>query len=115
MNPNSFQNKQQIAPNGMPNGAQQQQPQHQQQPNQNSNGVQQPPSEMGGPFGGSGSLVDESFGLNMDFADVSAGGGDVLDNFDFDSFLNTDDGGMGFDFPNFDGGLEAGGDGMGGQ
>jgi hypothetical protein len=113
MNPNSFQNKQQIAPNGMPNGAQQQQPQHQQQPNQNSNGVQQPPPDMGGPFGGSGNLGDEGFGLNMDFADVSAGGGDVLDNFDFDSFLNTDDGGMGFDFPNFDAGLEAGGDGMG--
>jgi hypothetical protein len=117
MNPNSFGQKQQIAPNGMPNGAQQQQPQHPQQPNQNSNGVQQPPPDMGGPFGGSGNLVDnEGFGgLSMDFADVSAGGGDVLDNFDFDSFLNTDDAGMGFDFPSFDGGLEAGGDGMGGQ
>jgi hypothetical protein len=115
MNP-GFQQKQQLAPNGMPNGAQQQQPQHPQQPNQNSNGVQPPPPDMGGPFGGSGNLVgEEPFGLNMDFADVSAGGGDVLDNFDFDSFLNTDDGGMGFDFPSFDGGLEAGGDGMGGQ
>ena len=40
----------------------------------------------------------------MDFADVSAGGGDVLDNFDFDSFLNTDKIGMGFHFAEFDGG-----------
>jgi hypothetical protein len=44
----------------------------------------------------------------MDFADVSAGGGDVLDNFDFDSFLNTDKIGMGFHFAEFDGGPEAG-------
>ena len=41
----------------------------------------------------------------MDFADVGAEGADVLDNFDFDSFLNKDGEGMGFDFPNFDGGL----------
>lgn len=116
MNPNSFQ-KQQIAPSGMPNGAQQQQPQHQQQPNQNSNGVQQQqaPTDMAGPFGGSGNLVgDESFGINMDFADVGAASGDVLDTFDFDSFLNEDTA-MNFDFNTFDGGLEAGGDGMGGQ
>ena len=42
------------------------------------------------------------------FADISAGGGDVLDNFDFDSFLNIDENGMGFDFPEFDGGLKDG-------
>jgi hypothetical protein len=29
--------------------------------------------------------------FNLDFADVSVGGGDVLDSFDFDSFLNTDE------------------------
>jgi hypothetical protein len=49
-------------------------------------------------------IVDEGFGLDMDFADVSAGGGDALDNFDFDfdSFLETDKHGMGLDFPDFD-------------
>lgn len=111
MNQNSFQ-KQQIAPNGgMPNGAPQQQP-----PNQPGNGAQAPGPDMNGPFGGSGNLVgDDQFGnMNMDFADPMAATGDVLDNFDFDSFLNTDDGGLnGFDNFSFDTGLEAGGDGMG--
>lgn len=58
------------------------------------------------PLDDSGPSVEGEFGLNMDFADASVGGGDVFDNFDFDSFLNTDDGGMGFDFPDFDGGLK---------
>jgi hypothetical protein len=40
--------------------------------------------------------MDSSFGLNMDFADIPAGGGDVLDNFDFDSFLHNE--GIGFEF-----------------
>lgn len=57
------------------------------------------------PMESTGTYADDGFELNMDFADVSAGGGDALDNFDFDSFLNKDDGGMGFDFPVFDGGL----------
>jgi hypothetical protein len=52
-----------------------------------------------------GTYADDGFELNMDFADVSAGGGDALDNFDFDSFLDKDDGGTGFDFSVFDGGL----------
>jgi hypothetical protein len=52
-----------------------------------------------------GTYADYGFELHMDFADVGAGGGDVLDNFDFDSFLDKDDGGMSFDFPVFDGGL----------
>jgi hypothetical protein len=46
----------------------------------------------------------------MDFATLDSG--DVLDNFDFDSFLNNtggDDGGLGFDanFAFGDGGIEA--------
>lgn len=50
----------------------------------------------------------------MDFGNLE--GGDVLDNFDFDSFLNDQTGvGGGLEFDaNFafgDGGLEAGGDG----
>lgn len=117
MNANSFQ-KQQGGPNGsLPNGAQQQQPPNQ-QGNQGGNGAQPPAPDMNPPpFGGSGNLVgDEQFGnLNMEFAELGNGGGDVLDNFDFDSFLNTDDmsGGMAFDGFSFDAGLEAGGDGMG--
>jgi hypothetical protein len=55
-----------------------------------------------------GTYADDRFGLNMDSANVSAGGGDALDNFGFDSFLNKDDGGMSFDFPVFDGGLADG-------
>jgi hypothetical protein len=42
--------------------------------------------------------MDLIYGLNMDFADIPAGGGDVLDNFDFDSFLNN--GGIGFELEN---------------
>lgn len=64
---------------------------------------------MSQPFG---NLNGDEFPMNMDFANLD--GGDVLDNFDFDSFLNTGDGdGMsGFDANfAFDGtGLEAGGD-----
>lgn len=50
------------------------------------------------------------FGMNLDFG---IEGSDVLDNFDFDSFLNNDagDGNFGFDANmGFDTGLEAGGD-----
>lgn len=117
MNQNSFQ-KQQGAPNGgMPNGGAQQQPPGQ-QPNQGGNGASAPGQE---PFGSTGNLGgDDQFSnmnlnMSMDFADPMANtGGDVLDNFDFDSFLNTDDGGLnGFDNFSFDTGLEAGGDGMG--
>ena len=68
------------------------------------------------PMESTGTYADDGFELNMDFADVSAGGGDALDNFDFDSFLETNvmDSSMSFDNFNFDTGLEAGGDGMGG-
>lgn len=62
-----------------------------------------------------GSLADANGGfqdMSMDFGPLD--GGDVLDNFDFDSFLNNgEDGGMNFDNFAFDGGLEAGGDPMG--
>lgn len=61
-------------------------------------------------------LTHEQFGSisGIDFGEM--GGPDVLDNFDFDSFLTTDGGADGFSFDpsgmNFgtDGGLEAGGD-----
>jgi len=46
----------------------------------------------GNHFSGSGNFVDDEAVSFL--ADV-----DALDNFDFDSFLNTDDGGMGFGFP----------------
>ena len=48
--------------------------------------------------------------MNLDFADIEVP--NVLDNFDFDSFLNPDtDAAFTFDGNmNFDGGLEAGGD-----
>jgi len=123
MNQNSFQ-KQQIAPNGgMPNGSQQQQQQQQQaqnqQANQGGNGAPPPAPDMNGPFGGSGNLVGEDSyngNMNLEYAELGTGGGDVLDNFDFDSFLETNvmDSSMSFDNFNFDTGLEAGGDGMGG-
>ena len=118
MNQNSFQ-KQQIAPNGMPNGAQSQQQAQNQQPNQGGNGVPPPAPDMNGPFGSSGGLVGEdSYNntMNLEYAELGTGGGDVLDNFDFDSFLETNvmDSSMSFDNFNFDTGLEAGGDGMGG-
>jgi hypothetical protein len=61
-------------------------------------------------------LTHAQFGSisGIDFGEM--GGPDVLDNFDFDSFLTTDGGADGFSFDpsgmNFgtDGGLEAGGD-----
>jgi len=49
--------------------------------------------------------------MNLDFGNME--GPDVLDNFDFDSFLNNEAGDTNFSFdPSmaFDGGLEAGGD-----
>lgn len=69
---------------------------------------------MGQPFGSLGG--DDLTGMNMDFANLD--GTDVLDNFDFDSFLNTNDGdpGLGFDANfAFGDGLEAGGDFPGGN
>ncbi|KAK3653351.1 hypothetical protein LTR56_004555 [Elasticomyces elasticus] len=114
MHQNSFNHNQNK---GMPNG---QGPLPQQgQPPQNQNNQQQavqPPQQtmMDQPFG---SLDDNTFGgMSMDFgADL---GGDVLDNFDFDSFLNTGDGdpGLGFDANfAFGDGLEAGTDLQGGN
>jgi len=52
----------------------------------------------------------QNFDMNLDFADIEVP--NVLDNFDFDSFLNPDtDAAFTFDGNmNFDGGLEAGGD-----
>jgi hypothetical protein len=108
MNPNSFHQKQ--AQGGMLNGAAPQPPPSQPQPNT----MPQPTPDMGvgQPFGN----LDQNnqFGsMDLEFADLNGGGGDVLDNFDFDSFLNNDDGsGLGFDNFAFDTGLEAGGDGM---
>lgn len=54
-----------------------------------------------------GSLGDDQF--NMDFANLDSG--DVLDNFDFDSFLNNtgDNDGLGFD-ANFAFGGDGGGE-----
>jgi hypothetical protein len=77
-------------PNGGPN--QQQQQQH----NQQGHNVQQQHQgqDMGAPFGDLGG--DGTQFSNMDFAALDTG--DVLDNFDFDSFLNNnDEGGLGFD------------------
>lgn len=109
MNQHSFnQNK------NLPNGQQPQNAQPPTQPPQSQpNAVQPPqppPSDMGQPFG---SLDGGDFGnINMDFANLD--GGDVLDNFDFDVFLNTNDNenGLGWDANLAFGGdgLEAGGD-----
>ena len=108
MNANSF-NKNQQMTNGVS------QPPQQNQPQQNANAVQQPPQpDMGAPFGS----IDNGFDIgnlgSMDFSNP-LDGPDVLDNFDFDSFLNTGDdgGGLAFDanFAFGDGGLEAGGEG----
>ncbi|KAH9842126.1 camp-dependent protein kinase pathway protein [Teratosphaeria destructans] len=105
---NQNQNKQ--APNGQPTPQQGQQ--QGQQAVQQPQGVPQPGApEMGQPFG---SLDGNQFGdmSSLDFADLN--GPDVLDNFDFDSFLNTGDGNdglAGFDANfAFGDGLEAGGD-----
>ncbi|TKA68895.1 hypothetical protein B0A55_08398 [Friedmanniomyces simplex] len=111
MHQNSFNHNQNKA---MPNG---QQPPQQGQPPQNQPAQPQPvqphPSMMDQPFG---SLEAENFGMNMDFATLE--GGDVLDNFDFDSFLNNPDGdqSLGFDtnFP-FGDALEASADLQGGN
>lgn len=98
-------------PNGQPPSQQQQQQQQPPQPQQ------LPPPDMSGPPFGSLTDPNDQFGMsgmNMDFANLE--GGDVLDNFDFDSFLNTagdGDGGFAFDanLAFGDGtGLEAGGD-----
>ena len=122
MNPNSFgkggQQQQQLpngaaasgpaqAANAQAHNANQQQSQQaqQQQPQQQQNAVQ-PPSGMDQPFG---SLGDDHFpGMNLDFSSLE--GGDVLDNFDFDSFLNNEgDGSFGFDANlAFGDGLDAG-------
>ena len=73
---------------------------------------QQPPMDMNtqpfGNLGDNGGFQD----MTMEFGALD--GGDVLDNFDFDSFLNNgeDGGGFNFDGLQFDG-LEAGGDSMG--
>ncbi|PNS17368.1 hypothetical protein CAC42_7051 [Sphaceloma murrayae] len=92
------------------NGPQGNQPQ---QPGQQNVGANQGQPDMGaGPFGGSLDSGDLGFG-GMDFGNLD--GQDVLDNFDFDSFLNNNDENGAFPFDasmNFggDGGLEAGGD-----
>ncbi|KAG8624338.1 hypothetical protein KVT40_007405 [Elsinoe batatas] len=79
------------------------------QPNVGANQGQ--PDLGGGPFGGSLDGNDLGFG-GMDFGGLD--GQDVLENFDFDSFLNNNDEGGAFSFDanmTFgDGGLEAGGD-----
>jgi hypothetical protein len=87
------QNKQLQMPNGGP-GQQQGQQQHN-GPQQQQQNVQQQQQDMSNaPFGDLGGDGTQ-FG-NMDFATLDSG--DVLDNFDFDSFLNNnDEGGLGFD------------------
>ncbi|KXT13823.1 hypothetical protein AC579_39 [Pseudocercospora musae] len=75
---------------GMPNG----QPNPGQQQNQQQGNVGQPSADMGmAPFG---DLSNDQNNF-MDFANIESG--DVLDNFDFDSFLNNTGGdeGLGFD------------------
>ncbi|KAK4503719.1 hypothetical protein PRZ48_004634 [Zasmidium cellare] len=81
-------NKNGQLPNGQPTPAQQNTTQPPGAPP-----VQQVPDMNAGPFGNIGG---DDFG-NMDFADL--GSGDVLDNFDFDSFLNNtgDNDGLAFD------------------
>ncbi len=65
------------------------------------------PDMNSAPFG----ALDGTDQFPMDFANLESG--DVLDNFDFDSFLNNngDDNGLGFDanFAFGDGGIEADG------
>ncbi|KAK0267679.1 hypothetical protein LTS16_021379 [Friedmanniomyces endolithicus] len=105
-NPN--QNK--AMTNGQPPPPQGQPPQP---PPAQSQPVQPPPSMMDQPFG---SLDSEGFGMNMDFGNIE--GGDVLDNFDFDFFVNTNEGdpGLGIDANfAFGDGLEAGADLQGGN
>lgn len=102
MNANSFGKGQQQQQQQMPNSqsaaaAQQANAQaHNQNQQQQQNAVQPPAAgapDMNAPFG---SLDNGQFpDMNLDF---TLEGGDVLDNFDFDSFLNNDgDGGFGFD------------------
>jgi hypothetical protein len=109
MNANSF-NKNQNLPNGQaaPAAAQaNNQQQHQQsQPQQPAQSAPSNTADM--PFGAlDGS--DQTFGMPLEFSNLDSG--DVLENFDFDSFLNSD-GDMGFGFDaslSFGDGIEAGG------
>ncbi|OQN96305.1 hypothetical protein B0A48_17561 [Cryoendolithus antarcticus] len=108
MAPNSFHPK---AGQPMPNGAPVPQPNQQPQPNIMPQST--PDMTQNQPFGNLGDPSNGQFDIGMDFADLGGTGGDVLDNFDFDSFLNNDDGsGLGFDNFAFDNGLEATGEGM---
>ncbi|KAL1304543.1 hypothetical protein AAFC00_003523 [Neodothiora populina] len=90
--------------NGQPGLPQAQQPQSQNNLPQNQPDL----SVAGGPFG---NLDGNDFStMSLDFGNLE--GPDVLDNFDFDSFLNQEasDGNFGFDANmGFDTGLEAGG------
>jgi len=93
MHQNSFNHNQNK---NLPNG--------QQPPNPSQQQPGQPPQNQQQPVQPAPSLIDPPFGnLDPDFGDPSIfgnlDGGDVLDNFDFDSFLNTGDGdqGLGFD------------------
>lgn len=96
MNPNSFGKGQQL-PNGQAASAQQANAQAHSQNQQQQNAVQPPAAggqpDMNAPFG---SLDNNQFpDMNLDF---TLEGGDVLDNFDFDSFLNESDGDGAFAF-----------------
>lgn len=106
MHPNSFNGQQK---NGVI------QPPNVQQPAQAGANAQQvpPPNQMDAnapPFG----AIDgaDTNMINLDFGSLD--NPDVLENFDFDSFLHTGDGDNGFGFDNltFDQGVEAGGDGV---
>ncbi|KAK5109319.1 hypothetical protein LTR62_007088 [Meristemomyces frigidus] len=136
MAPNSFSHQQnKNMPNGQgqpppnmqqhPQQPQQQPPHHQQQQQQQQPPNQNPSQDMSAqnqPFGhlsavGGPGSVDFSADGGLNIGDFSAlEGGDVLDTFDFDTFLNNDDGGVfgggGFAdlaFGDLSGGLEAGG------
>ena len=96
MNANSF-NKNQNIPNGQaaPNAVQANNQQQNQQPQPQQAVQPTAPSQTNDmPFGAlDGS--DQSFGMPLEFSNLDSG--DVLENFDFDSFLNSD-GDMGFGF-----------------
>ena len=119
MNQNSF-NKNQQLPNGQPapgsaqanaqannNQNQQQQQQQQSQPPAQQPQQVNAPDLGGAPFG-SLDPSDQFAGMPLDFGNLQSD--DVLDNFDFDSFLNQDnDMGFGFDANVFGDALDAGG------
>lgn len=110
MNANSF-NKNQNLPNGQGAGAATSNQQQNQQGSQSQAAAQSTAqanqNDMSAPFGALDG-ADQTFGMQLDFG---IEGADVLDSFDFDSFLNQDNDigfTLGADF-GFGDGIEAGG------